>query len=523
MRNSIRRKLGLVLSAVVLAVLALVLLTNSLLLEKYYYRQKQIAMVGAFEKINGLYSAQAEELELEIEKIYANRNISLMIFDADNRPVLSSAGDKDSMPAIRNRVFRRDPRAAAPPDGQENPDLSDRPDTPQGAKRPWASSWPWGGYRIKETLLDRGEKFTVALQTDERLGSNFIDLHGTLDNGYAVFLRTPVEAIDEAVRISGKMYIYIGAGLLVLGLFAAVLIAKRFTRPILVLNDIAKKMADLDFSDKYTLGGGDEISALGGSINLLSERLKDTISALSASNEQLARDNALKQRIDQMRKEFIASASHELKTPLALISGYAEGLRDNIACGEMDKGEYCGVIIDETEKMNGIVKQLLSLMELESGGQQLNISVFNICETIRRVMKNCSVLMEKSGATVSFDGAGAVVVEADERGIMQVITNYLTNALNHVDDKKEIKIDLDVGADRVRVSVYNSGRPIPDEETQKIWESFYKIDKARQRDYGGTGLGLSIVKTIMRLHEMPFGAQNLPGGVRFYFELKTVM
>ena len=222
-----------------------------------------------------------------------------------------------------------------------------------------------------------------------------------------------------------------------------------------------------------------------------------------------------------MRKDFISNASHELKTPIALIQGYAEGLSECVNDDADSREFYCEVIIDEANKMNKLVKNLLSLNQLEYGSSMIQYEKFDIIMVIKGVINKLDYPLKQKEAVVDFVYAGKLFVYADEFKIEEVITNYLTNAINHLDENKIIKVNISQNDKKIRVSVFNSGKQIPDNELENIWIKFYKVDKARTREYGGSGIGLSIVKAIMNAHNNECGVLNKKNGVEFWFELDT--
>lgn len=216
-----------------------------------------------------------------------------------------------------------------------------------------------------------------------------------------------------------------------------VFIGNSFAKPILQITDIAKRMSELDFDVKYPVTTSDEIGVLGGSINVLSETLETTISELKTANNELQKDIENKIQIDEMRKEFLSNVSHELKTPIALIQGYAEGLQDNINEDKESREFYCDVIIDEAKKMNKMVKKLLTLNQIEFGKDQAAFERFDIVSLIRNVMQSALLLAGQKEAEMSFDQEyGPVYVWADEYMVEEVVTNYISNAINHVDYEK---------------------------------------------------------------------------------------
>ena len=250
----------------------------------------------------------------------------------------------------------------------------------------------------------------------------------------------------------------------------------------------------------------------------MSDRLKQAISRLKTTNNQLMRDIDKKEKIDRQRKEFMSNVSHELKTPISIIEAYAEGLCE-MELDEEGQKYYTGVILDETRKMNTMIKKLMSLMRLESGADKLEIERYDIAEQIREIIKQKAILFEQNNVSIEFDENGSVFIWADEFLIEDVILNYITNAIKYSGGDKKIKIWLEKNDGKVRASVFNSGEPLDDETLENMWKSFYKADKARNRDSGSSGLGLSIVSAIMSAHNQAYGAYNTDGGIIFYFEV----
>ena len=348
-------------------------------------------------------------------------------------------------------------------------------------------------------------------------------LTGILDNGYVLYIRMPISPIKESVKISNTLLLMIGGVTLAVAGVVASFISKKFTNPILQLNDIANKMAKLDFSPKYRVTDTeDEINELGRSINTMSDKLETTIKQLQKSNIELEKDIEEKSKIDDMRKQFISDVSHELKTPIALIQGYAEGLIENVSTDEESRRFYAEVILDETNKMDRLVKQLLELMKLEYGKKEFNNEKFDINELINEVIRKCEVMLQKNNIQVEFESKKPIYVWADEFYIEQVVTNYFTNAIKHTEEignNKKIKITVKQLNDKMRITVFNTGKTIPEEDLTRIWGRFYKVDSSRNRQDGGTGIGLALVKAIMNNYQNEYGVNNKKDGVEFYFDV----
>lgn len=377
----------------------------------------------------------------------------------------------------------------------------------------------------RKNLLYSDAKMTIRKIDDTSNSLNYILLYGKLDNGYSLYIRIPIAPIEESVRISNNTLIVIGIATVIISAFVASLISKRFTSPILQLNDITKKMAKLDFKQKYRINDSDdEINELGKNINTMSDKLESTIKQLRETNSELEKDIEEKSKIDEMRKQFISDVSHELKTPIALIQGYAEGLIENVNNDDESRKFYAEVILDESNKMDVLVKQLLELMKLEYGKRKFNDEEFDVVELINEVIRKCNVMLEENQIQVVFDEKKPIYAYADDFYVEQVVTNYFTNAIKHakeVNGKKQIKITIQNVKNKIRVSVFNTGDKIPEEDLTRVWGRFYKIDDSRNRENSGSGIGLSIVKAIQNNYQNEYGVQNLSNGVEFYFDIST--
>ena len=332
----------------------------------------------------------------------------------------------------------------------------------------------------------------------------------------------------ESARMSNNVLIIIGMIAIFISGIVTSFVARKFTKPIIELNNIAKKMSNLDFSNKYEIDkeNDNEINELGRSINTMSDKLENTINQLEQNNSELEKDIEKKSKIDEMRKQFISDVSHELKTPIALIQGYAEGLVENVNKDEESKQFYAEVILDEANKMDALVKRLLELMKLEYGKRQFNNQYFNIVSLIDEVIRKSKVMLEENGIEIEFNSNRKVIVYADSFYIEQVITNYLTNAIKYskeINNERKIVINIveNNKNKKVRINVFNTGDRISESELQRIWGRFYKIDSSRNRESGGTGIGLAFVKAVMTNYNNEYGAINKENGIEFFFELGT--
>ena len=489
--KSVRVKLFILLSIAILAIIFFLIIFNNFVFGQFYLYSKREALKSVYETVNEYYTKnQTENLETELEQIAIQNNFDILIRNDQNVNIYTSNKDFYS-------TF-----------GQMN-EMTSRFDTGAGE------------------LIEQTDDYMIRKMKDNQNGITYVLLSASLDNGYLLYVRIPISSIQESVKISNN-FLYLMAGIAIL--ISAIIVSyvsRKFTEPILELNDIAKKMANLDFSHKYQVTGtDDEINDLGKSINAMSEKLEKTIKQLRSTNIELEKDIEEKSKIDEMRKSFISDVSHELKTPIALIQGYSEGLLENVNSDEESRKFYAEVILDETNKMDKLVKQLLELMKLEYGKREFNDTQFNIVELEKEVVRKSQVMLEEKNVEVIFETPEEIDVIADDFYIEQVISNYLTNAIKHVDERFgrkviQIRNEIDTKNNKVRISVFNTGENISEEDIVRIWNRFYKIDSSRNRNNGGTGIGLSFVKAIMNNYgNNNFGVINKEDGVEFYIELE---
>ena len=372
-----------------------------------------------------------------------------------------------------------------------------------------------------DKIIEKTNNYTIQFNKDTSLNMEFLEIWGTLDDGVNFIVRSPIESIQKSIALSNRFYLMVALGVCVIGAAFIAFLAKRLTKPLTELTEISRRMANLDFDVKYTSGGEDEIGVLGHNFNQMSETLEQTISELKTANNELQRDVEKKEAVDEMRKEFLANVSHELKTPIALIQGYAEGLQEGVNDDPESRQFYCDVIVDEAAKMNNMVKKLLTLNQLEFGNDVVTMERFEITALVKNYIQSAAILTKQNDITVRMEEYPPIYAWADEFKIEEVFMNFFSNAVNHCEGEKIIDVKMEQKDGRVRVSVFNTGKPIPEDSIGHIWEKFYKVDKARTREYGGSGVGLSIVKAIMDSMNQPYGVINYTNGVEFWFELET--
>ena len=488
--SSVKVKLFITLSSTILLIIIFLIIVNNFALENFYLYNKQNTLKAVYETINNYYENpnQDKDIESELEKLSVKNNFDILV--KDNKGINVYTTNKNFSSVIGNIN-----------------DILDKFNTNKGKE------------------LESNDKFVIKKQQDLKNGLSYIMLSGKLDNGYFLYIRIPVTSIQDSVKISNNFLLLMAGFTILIASIMVSIVSRKFTEPILELNNIAKKMSNLDFSQKYKITNAkDEINDLGKSINTMSDKLEKTIKQLRSSNIELERDIEEKSKIDEMRKTFISDVSHELKTPIALIQGYSEGLLENVNTDEESRKFYAEVILDETNKMDKLVKQLLELMKLEYGKREFNNKEFNIVELEKEVIRKANVMVEGKQAEILFDSNQEIQVFADDFYIEQVLTNYLTNAIKNVEEmygEKYIKISNEIKSEenKVCIKVFNTGKNISEENLNRIWNRFYKADESRHREDGGTGIGLAFVKAIMSNYDNKYGVRNLENGVEFYFEL----
>lgn len=486
MKKSFRRQMTLIFTTVMAGTLLLIFFSGVLFLEKYYINHKEKQVIDAYHKFNTAANEgklDSDEFQESIQNFSMTDNISVVVMGQDSKLRFYSTRDPERLKfQLWNYIL-----------DQESVEMT--------------------------KILEKTSDYVIRQSRDRVTDMEYLEMLGNLDSGDYFIMRTPLESIRDSVLLSNRFYVEIGAAVIVISAFIIYFFSRKITKPILELAELSKRMTDLDFDAKFESKGENEIDLLGEHMNQLSEALEKTISELKTANNELRRDIEKKEKIDEMRKEFLSNVSHELKTPLALIQGYAEGLRDGISEDPESRDFYCDVIVDEAQKMNVMVKKLLTLNEMEFGQENVQMERFDIAELAEGIAQSCRLLVEQKGGTLKMKLEKPLYVWSDELKIEEVLTNYISNACNHLDGDKIIEIKAIQKDQKVRVSVFNTGKRIPEEDKERIWEKFYKVDKAHTREYGGSGIGLSIVKAIMESVNGSYGVNNYTNGVEFWIEL----
>ncbi len=487
MKRSIRVRYTLLFAGVMSFMVLIICLANTLYLERYYISEKTDAMVQSYENVNEILregSLEDEDTYLDLWRMFENANISALVGNSKYGNVYQFGyEDRMEQQMMQLVLGQTDDRAR---------------------------------------LIEETDRYVIYQLFDLKLQTSYILCFGFLENGSSCFLRSSLPSIRDSALISTQFTWQIGAFVILVGMILVYVLSGHISRPITQLAHIADRMSHLDFSVRYEKKGEDEIDLLGTSMNGLAAELERTIRSLQQANHQLKLDIEEKVKVDEMRKEFISNVSHELKTPIALIQGYAEGLLDGVSEDPESIQYYCEVIVDEAGKMNQLVRKLLTLNQIESGINTANPVDFNLTDMISSVLRSFDILLKQQEVTVDFDEEKAVMVRADEFMMEEVVRNYISNAIHHIDGERRLDILIEEDNRDMKVSVFNTGRQIPEEELENVWQKFYKVDKAHTREYGGSGIGLSIVKAAMDSHGGRCGVYNTEEGVCFWFSLNKM-
>ena len=484
-KHSIKRQMIAVFAGMVICLFAILLVVNVKFLEPYYIRDKEMQFIHVYEELQNAVkkgTISNDEVQDELHVLCEKSNISYIVLDMDNEKLITNVHDTNML------------------------------------KQQLA------GYLLNQAqkggkVLDSTDNYQLMRSQDPWNQSEYIEMWGQLDDNVNFLIRSPVESIRESVALSNRFLIYVGMGTLIICMGLVWYFSRRITKPIQELAELSDRMANLDFEAKYTSGGKNEIGELGDNFNRMSQKLEKAISELKQANNSLQQDIEQKEKMEQMRTEFMGNVSHELKTPIALIQGYAEGLKEGVNDDPESRDFYCDVIMDEAGKMNRMVKNLMTLNQLEFGNDKVEFERFNLTELIGGVLQSMDILSQQKDVKLIFREENPVYVWGDEFKIEQVVRNYVSNAYNHVNEEKIIEVKILREDGLAKVTVFNTGKPIPEEDVPRIWDKFFKVDKAHTREYGGNGIGLSIVKAIMESMHQQYGVKNYDNGVEFWFTL----
>lgn len=488
MRYSIKRKLFLQIGSLIIGLICLLIIANTFLYKHFYTEKVKRQLLANYSSINTISEGDYENYSELFNRIENESPVAITIRDKTEAIIYST---------------KRNLKGDDQPNDKPKPDLPPRKDI-----------------IVHQEVINDKLKMLVTL---DQFKTRHLDFVGKLDNGYLIKLGVPLMAIENSISLANQFTLLVGILLFIIGMVVAYLLSRHFTKPILDMNTITNELKHLNFGKACQVRSKDEIGQLAQSINDMSIELRDTIESLHGSNDELTKEIKHRMAIDEKRKQLLSNVSHELKTPIALLQGYAEGLKLNVARNHNRTDFYLDVIMDEANKMNQLVQTLLNVNQIEFGDIKVHETDFDIVSFVQYVVHKYQQRFEEEGIDIAFQSLPEpTYVHTDQLKIEQVLTNYLNNALRYVDEHKKVTISLKDDDTHIRVEVYNSCLPIPPSELNKLWDSFYKLDKARTRELGGHGLGLSIVKAIMEAMENAYGVSLVEGGIVFWFDMKKV-
>lgn len=475
--KSIRSKIFWTFTAVVIGILLLTVLLNTLLFKPYSIAQDK----EMFRELEAKVASQAQTGVITtdlLSDLSAAYGVQLDVVDRISNDILFSSSGLNQM-------------------GQGG--MGNRPG--RGGRMQ--------GYRTSYDQIDLTSDAAMGFRQPKTLqGEDVLMLISPLDATMALVVYRPVAMIERTVSQANTFVWLVGLSLLALGGLIIYWLAGRQVEPILALHRQTDRMAELDFSDRFTPRGEDEINRLGENINAISDKLSQTIGTLESDVQKLT-------EVDKVRKHFIASVSHEFKSPLGIIKGYTEALKYSVVSPE-EAPKYYDTIIGETDRMDQLVQDLILLMKRELDQDPPLLNPLELCSFLQRTLERHRAIQSRRQFDINCQ---AVTVMADASDLTRVLDNFLQNAYTYGSSNSPIDIQVMQDEAIVTVTISNEGPRISEDQRQAIWESFHKLDPARQDKGEGTGLGLAINKAIIEAHHGQVGMNNTSTGVAFYFRL----
>ena len=488
-KKTIRNQFVLITTLMLLITVALLWIANALLLDQVYTKNKKSGMKIIYDRIVNIsdeFEFYEKNFLIDIGKLTDQYNISMLIVKPSMEPLVATSFDVEGLQyRLMHHIIN---------------------------------------YNKAVEFSEKCENIFFAENViDDQTKTAKMEMWGKLESGNLFLISAANESIEESVKISNQFLAIIGIIVITISAIIVWCYSKRFTGPVLELAEISERITNLDFDAKYQGKTKNELAILGNNMNKLSDSLQSTICELKNANTQLQKDIKLSEVIDLQRQEFVSTVSHELKTPIALIQGYAEGLRDGICQNKEEINDYLDVILDEAGRMNKMVKSFMTLNELEQGIGGVELERFDIVQLINNYLNNTHILLMDNRVKIIKDMPEKLYVWGDEFKTEEVLMNYISNAIHHIKGiDKYIKVTVVKKENQVKIYIFNTGEHIEEEHINNLWEKFYKTDKARSREYGGSGVGLSIVKAIQENINQEYGVKNVEGGVAFWFTLESV-
>jgi len=468
--KTIKTKIFIIFTMFMFFVVLVGIILNSIFLEKYYIYKNKVVFISISEKISNEYMDDKENSYEYINNIVSFEDISTTIVDQNlnieynSEPLKKETNDKRFSKEIRQVILDNEKKIS--------------------------------------------NKFIYYTEEKNNAQTNKLVFISKMSNGEFIILKKPFKSISQSVSIANQFYLISGFIVIFIGGIFILIFSKKVTKPIIEMSNVAEDISNLKFEKRVKIESEDEIGKLGESINKISEKLCTSIDELKDDVER--------------RKQLVRNMSHELKTPIGIIKGYAEGLKYGVANDEEKMQKYCSVLVDECDRMDNLVRELLNHSMMEVGMVKLNKTNFYIYEFISKIIERFESTLIEKGITFDLECVNDYEISADRDMLEKAINNFITNAIDHVEGRKLIQLIAEKKDDVLKISVFNTGSHIELENFEKIWDVYYKVDKARSRKYGGHGLGLAIVKLIVQLHGGSTKVENIDEGVMFSFEIPVL-
>lgn len=465
--KTIKTKLFFIFMILMISLVLSGILLNSIFLESYYVYKNKGALISLSEKIANEYINNKENSYEYIDMVQSIDGINTIIVDNDFNIEYNS---------FRSKSVDEEKRLAR---------------------------------EVRKTILDNQKKLSKKYvyyidEKDNDQKTKLIYISKVSDEEYLILIKS-VKSIHDSVQIANQFYILAGCIVICIGAIFILIFSKKITKPIIEMSNVAENISNLKFDKVRHINSEDEIGRLGESINKISDKLNKSISELKQDVER--------------RKELVRNMSHELKTPIGIIKGYAEGLKYGVASDKEKMDKYCSILVEECDRMDKLVKELLNYSMMEGGMIKLNIISFDLHEFISKIIERFRPIFNEKNINFEFDCIKGYEINADSDMLEKAINNFIINAIDYVDERKIISVIAEEKENRIKISVFNSGDNIPEVDMGKIWDVCYKVDRSRSRKYGGHGIGLSLVRLIAKLHDGITNVENMENGVVFSIEI----
>ena len=465
--KTIKTKLFFIFMVLMISLVLSGILLNSIFLESYYVYKNKGTLISLSDKIANEYITNKENSYEYIDMIQSIDGINTIIVDNDFNVEYNS---------FRSKSVDEEKRLAK---------------------------------EVRKTILDNQKKLSKKYvyyidEKDNNQKTKLIYISKVNEEEYLILIKS-VKSIHDSVQIANQFYIFAGCIVICVGAIFILIFSKKITKPIIDMSNVAENISNLKFDKVRYINSEDEIGRLGESINKISDKLNKSISELKQDVES--------------KKELVRNMSHELKTPIGIIKGYAEGLKYGVASDKEKMDKYCSILVEECDRMDKLVKELLNYSMIEGGMIKLNIISFDIYEFISTIIERFRPIFNEKNINFKFECIKGYEINADSAMLEKAINNFITNAIDHVDERKIINVIVEEKENRIKISASNTGDNIPEVAMDKIWDVCYKVDRSRSRKYGGHGIGLSLVRLIAKLHGGVAVVENVEDGVIFSIEL----